>query len=232
MLYSFLADIVGLVHFAYVGFVVVGQLLILLGLGFGWRWIRDMRFRLLHLTMILIVALESLGHLMCPLTTWENNLRELAGQPVAGDSFVANLLNHVMFFNAIPYDHWIFKAGYVSFAAIVVMTFIIAPPCRRWRDATITRPTRGVLVPAILATLGGIFVYTALCMQNYKDSVDEKNEQAYQEALAEHAAEARPPVKEDRLPVYFLAFSGMNFLGMAMVCWALAPTKAASKKSD
>src|SRR5205807_9652304 len=109
MFYGFLADVIGLIHLGYVSFVVIGQLLILAGIGLRWHWIRNMRFRVLHLLMILIVALESLGELMCPLTTWEKNLRVLAGQPAGGDSFVADLLNRVMFFECVPFNHWIFK---------------------------------------------------------------------------------------------------------------------------
>ena len=78
MFYGFLADVIGFIHFGYVGFVVIGQLLILIGIALRWRWIRNLRFRLIHLFMILVVALESLGRIMCPLTTWENELRVLA----------------------------------------------------------------------------------------------------------------------------------------------------------
>jgi hypothetical protein len=38
MFYSFLADVVVALHVAYVGFVVVGLLLILLGLPLRWSW--------------------------------------------------------------------------------------------------------------------------------------------------------------------------------------------------
>ena len=224
MVYGFLADILGLIHFLYVSFVVVGQLLIVIGICLRWRWIRDLRFRVIHLAMILIVALESLGHLMCPLTTWENQLRVLAGQPEEGDSFVARLLNNVMFCNDIGYSHWIFKSSYVSFAAIVVMTFVIAPPRRRLHSSGVPPLRRGVLATALLGTVGFIFVNTALCMEDYKKSWDDWRENQYQEALTQGAdAKPIPPPKEDRLPVYFLAFSGFQFLGLTLLCWALRP---------
>ncbi|HWY85849.1 MAG TPA: DUF2784 domain-containing protein [Gemmataceae bacterium] len=225
MVYGFLADVLGFVHFAYVSFVVIGQLLIMIGICLRWRWIRDLRFRVIHLAMILIVALESLGHLMCPLTTWENQLRVLAGQPEEGDSFVANLLNNVMFFNDIGYDHWIFKSSYVSFSALVVMTFVIAPPRRRCRISTPPPVSRRVFTTALLGTVGFIFINTALCMEDYKKSWDDRRENQYQEAMhgAVDAVKPMPPIKEDRLPVYFLAFSGLHFLGLACLCWALRP---------
>jgi hypothetical protein len=44
------------IHVAYVSFVIVGELLILLGIVFKWRWIRNPWFRWGHL--ILIMASE------------------------------------------------------------------------------------------------------------------------------------------------------------------------------
>lgn len=226
MFYGFLADVLGLIHFGYVSFVVLGQLLILVGICLRWRWIRDMRFRLVHLAMILIVALESLGEVMCPLTVWENKLRLLAGQTVEGDSFVANLLNNIMFFNGLPYYHWIFKTAYVSFAALVAMSFVIAPPGRRYQDPAARNLKRGLAATALLATLGFIFMYTAWCMEDYKSAWDVWRENHYQQELAHVSADAvkpLPPPKEERMPVYFLAFSGIDLLGLALVCWACTP---------
>ena len=57
---------------------------------------------------------------------------------------VADLLNRVMFFDCVPYNHWIFKSAYVSFAALVVMTFVVAPP-RRARTHRAARPPRRAL---------------------------------------------------------------------------------------
>ena len=198
MLYGFLADVVGLVHLGYVSFVVIGQLLVLVGMFLRWRWIRNIWFRVIHLLMILIVALESLGEVMCPFTTWENQLRLLAGQTIVGDSFVANLLNNIMFI--IDPDHWVFKSGYVSFAAIVIMTFILAPPRRRNQGSASLDLDRGLLATTLLTTLGFIFLFTAWCMADYG-----KN-------------------RDDNL-AYFVTFTGMNFLGLALLSWSLKKDK-------
>src|SRR5262249_8554733 len=160
-----------------------------------WRWIRGMRFRVLHLAMIGEVALESLGGIMCPLTRWENGLRRLAGQPVEGDSFVANLLNHIMFFSEVPYDHWIYKTGYVSFAAIVLMCFLIAPP-RRKKFADDVTLNRGFVATVVLATTGFILVYTAICLDDYKQYKG-----------------------EDRSAALPVAVTGVNFFGLAILAW-------------
>ncbi len=230
MFYAFLADLLSAVHFGYVAFVVGGLLLILIGIGRRWGWIRNVWFRVVHLGMILIVALESLVGIMCPLTDWEKDLRQLAGQPLEGDSFVANLLGHIMWFNELPLNHWVFTAGYVSFAALVVMTFVIAPPRRRSQGPVSLGVDRGLFATALLGTAGFIFVYTALCMNQFKDILDRKAEARYREALVEigtNNGAADRPTKENRLPVYLLAFCGIDFVGLALLCWALRPEKGA-----
>jgi hypothetical protein len=127
-LYAILADVVVFVHLLYVGFVVLGQLLILGGLLFSWQWIRNLTFRVAHLVAILIVALESIGGVECPLTVWENRLRVLAGQKPSGDTFMGQLFHNLLFYDLPP---WCFTACYLTFALLVLATFLLAPPQRR-----------------------------------------------------------------------------------------------------
>jgi hypothetical protein len=135
MPYSFLADMVVAVHFAYVAFVVVGQLLIVLGVIFRWRWVRNPWFRTLHLLAIALVAAETVLHINCPLTDWEDGLRALAGQPIEEGSFIGRLLHSLFRFDDLDFDHWVFRAGYIGFAVLVLATFLLAPPRRRRRAA-------------------------------------------------------------------------------------------------
>jgi hypothetical protein len=96
--YAAAADAIVAFHTGYVGFVVVGQLLILLGVIFRWRWVRNPWFRVIHLACIAVVALEAMSHITCPLTTWERDLRDLAGQSV-NDSPIGWFFNSILFFN-------------------------------------------------------------------------------------------------------------------------------------
>ncbi|MCI0682380.1 MAG: DUF2784 family protein [Gemmataceae bacterium] len=75
MLYKLLADCVVAVHLAYVGFVVVAQVLILIGLLLRWQWVRNVRFRVIHLVMVEVVALEGWFGIICPMTEWDTQLR-------------------------------------------------------------------------------------------------------------------------------------------------------------
>ena len=125
LVYRILADCIVVVHFAYVAFVVVGLLLILLGVLLSWRWIRNFTFRLLHLAAIAYVVAESLLGVVCPLTTWERNLRSLAGQPTTQEDFLASWVHAVMFYQAEP---WVFTIAYIVVGLVVLATFALAPP--------------------------------------------------------------------------------------------------------
>ncbi len=134
--YRFLADLTVVVHFAYVAFVVLGLVLILLGLALKWQWVRNFWFRMVHFLMIGVVVAESLGGILCPLTTWENQLRAAAGDPKQPGSFVGRLVHDLMFFE-LP--AWAFTIIYCVFGAAVLLTLILAPPRRPGR---IWRPWR------------------------------------------------------------------------------------------
>src|SRR5437588_10496353 len=114
--YRLLADLIVAIHSAYVAFVFVGLLLILLGIARGWRWVRNWWFRVFHLAAITIVALEAVFNIACPLTTWEQRLRQMAGDQVSRGTFIGDLLHNLIFIDAPP---WAFPVAYVSFALVV-----------------------------------------------------------------------------------------------------------------
>jgi hypothetical protein len=118
-----LADVVLVVHFAFVAFVVGGLAAIWLGAALGWRWVRNRTFRLAHLAAICFVAAEALFGVMCPLTVWEDALRGRSSEM----GFIARWIRGVMFYE-LPM--WVFTLAYVAFAAIVALTFWLVPPGR------------------------------------------------------------------------------------------------------
>lgn len=127
MSYAFWADVVVAIHVAYVGFVLVGQLLIVAGVLFRWGWVRNFWFRLLHVLAICFVAFEAIFGIDCPLTIWEDELRHKAGQTVADGTFIGRFLHNILFYQAEP---WVFTTGYITFAFLVLLTFVLAPPRR------------------------------------------------------------------------------------------------------
>ena len=124
--YGLLADFVVSVHFLYVMFVLFGQITIIIGWIFKWEFIRNPYFRIIHFIAILIVAVQALTQIPCPLTVWENDLRRLAGQSVDVEiSFIGRLLRLFVFYD---FPKWFFTVLHVSFASLVLITLILVPP--------------------------------------------------------------------------------------------------------
>ena len=129
--YKILADAVVIVHAAYVGFVVFGFAVILIGVALGWRWIENPWFRGLHLAAIGVVALMALGGIVCPLTTLENYFREKGGEASYPGAFVGHWAHRLIFFQGPP---WVFTTCYVILALMVVGLLVLAPPRSRSED--------------------------------------------------------------------------------------------------
>lgn len=125
--YRLLADAVVVVHAAYVGFVIFGLLAILLGVLFRWQWVRNFWFRTIHLVMIGVVVAESLLGIVCPLTTWENQLRRMGGGEPRPDGFIAFWAHELIFLDA---PEWVFTLIYCLFGALVLATWFLARPRR------------------------------------------------------------------------------------------------------
>ena len=125
VIYDAIADLVVTIHIAYIAFVVFGFMAIVLGNTIGWSWVRNLYFRMVHLAAILMVCLEALTGVSCPLTTLENRLRVLGrGRPYSG-ALVGHLLDRLVFYN-IP--QWLFTMVYLLFGALVLLAFILVPP--------------------------------------------------------------------------------------------------------
>ncbi|HAH45344.1 DUF2784 domain-containing protein [Gimesia sp.] len=130
-LYRLTADFTVVLHFAFVMFVLLGQILITAGAFAGWDWIRNFKFRVIHLASILFVVLESVAGIVCPLTTLEKWLRKQAGQVSYQGDFIANWIHEVLFIDEGTVEPWVFTACYSLFGLIVLLTFYFAPPRRK-----------------------------------------------------------------------------------------------------
>jgi hypothetical protein len=130
-LYSYAADFIVLFHLCYVLFAVGGELLILLGGLFRWVWIRNLTFRIVHLLAVVVVAVEALIGVLCPLTDWEYRLRLRAGQGIEEEiPFMARLVRRLIFYD---FPAWVFTLAYILFALAVAASFFLFPPRRKPR---------------------------------------------------------------------------------------------------
>lgn len=120
--YRLLADVVLVVHFLFVVFVVLGFAAIVVGRYAKWTWIRNKGFRFAHLAAIGVVVLQACAGRHCPLTVWESHLRELAGGTSYSGSFIQHWLHKLLFFQAEP---WVFTLVYSAFGVLVLFVLVM-----------------------------------------------------------------------------------------------------------
>ena len=128
-IYSLLADLVLLVHFAFVAFVALGFLAIWVGYFCSWPFVRDLRFRVAHLLAMGVVLAESLTGFICPLTTWENQLRKHSGEAAGySGSFIQHWVGRILFHD---WSEQTFTFIYAGFFILMGITFWVVRPRRR-----------------------------------------------------------------------------------------------------
>jgi hypothetical protein len=93
-MYLFLADLVLVVHLAFVVFVLCGGLLTL-----TWRWIAW-----LHLPAALWGAIVEFTGWICPLTPLENWLRAQGGEATYAGDFIVRYLRSILYPDALTPD--------------------------------------------------------------------------------------------------------------------------------
>jgi hypothetical protein len=87
MLYRVAADLLVLIHFIFVLFVLAGGFL-----GVRWRWVP-----FIHLPCAVWGALIEFRGWICPLTPWENALRRLAGEAGYAGGFIEHYLIRILY---------------------------------------------------------------------------------------------------------------------------------------
>lgn len=130
--YGGLADAVLVSHMAFVGFVILGLVLVLVGGWCGWRWVRYPVWRGVHLAAIVFVVVQSWLGIECPLTTWEKALRRLAGVPAYDAGFIETWLSRLLYYRA---PAWVFITAYTTFGLLVVASWWWVRPRRPGRPA-------------------------------------------------------------------------------------------------
>lgn len=124
-MYQLLADILLVIHVFLITFVVLGFVLIVVGMVLRWSWVGNFWFRFMHLLTIGIVVAEAWCGKLCPLTTWESSLRELAGGVKYSGTFIQYWLQKLFFYDFAP---CVFTYIYTIFGALVLITWILKPP--------------------------------------------------------------------------------------------------------
>ena len=116
-----MADILALIHVAYIGFAVLGGLLVLRR-----RWVMA-----LHVPAAIWAALVDLAGWPCPLTKWENLALRRAGRPGYGGDFVAHYLFRAIYPEGLTRTMAIVLASFVIAVNVTIYAVVIARSARR-----------------------------------------------------------------------------------------------------
>ena len=127
LLYLLVADIILVVHFVFAAFVIFGLIFVLLGKVCSWAWVRNPWFRWGHLASISVVILESWLGMACPLTLWELNFREKAGEATYSGMFISHWIESVLYYQA---PEWVFTLCYTIFGILVIASWYWVRPRR------------------------------------------------------------------------------------------------------
>ena len=123
--YLIAADMMLFMHVLFVAFVIAGLVFVFVGKIASWPWGLNPWFRLLHLVAIAVVVLQSWLGVICPLTIWEMQLREKAGDAYYTGSFIAHWVEELLYYSAPP---WVFMVLYSLFGLLVLLSWFWVRP--------------------------------------------------------------------------------------------------------
>ncbi len=135
MIYKILADVIVVMHFAWILFMLLGFILTLCG--FFWkeffdRWL----FRILHLFGITYVSFLAIMGKYCPLTIWENSLRAKYDPTLTySGSYIVHYIEKLVYLDV---NLLVILIPTVFIAIFTVVVFMIKPPTKmrkifKWR---------------------------------------------------------------------------------------------------
>ncbi len=115
MTYRIAADLVLATHLVFIVFVVLGGLLAL-----RYRWVI-----FVHIPAAVWGAFVEISGRICPLTTWENQLRQSAGDSGYADSFVEHYLLPVIYPAGLTRNTQFWIAGVVIVVNVVIYGWLV-----------------------------------------------------------------------------------------------------------
>jgi len=121
MIWSFLADCLVVIHFAFTAFAIFGGFL-----SWRWRWVA-----LVHLPALAWGCWVEVSHSICPLTPLENHLRHLGGEAGYRGGFLAHYLHRILYPPGLTsHIQWILAAVLIAINVVAYAGFM-----RRWRSS-------------------------------------------------------------------------------------------------
>jgi hypothetical protein len=123
---SFLADLIVVIHLAFIAFAAVGGFLVR-----RWRWMAYV-----HLPALAWATYIGITGDLCPLTPLENHLRELAGATTYSEGFIEHYILPVLYPVGLTREtQWILAAVLGALNAVAYWPLIAGTGKWRWRNS-------------------------------------------------------------------------------------------------
>jgi hypothetical protein len=123
-----LASIVLYLHFAVIAFNMFWIIAIPMGAWLKWSFIRSFWWRVAHLALLGVVALQAVVGVLCFLTIWQTSLIRAAGGPSGERSLIDEWVTRAVFW---PLPMWVFVALYVAALVFAATLWWLVPPQRQ-----------------------------------------------------------------------------------------------------
>ena len=122
-----IADALLFVHFSLAAFITLGFFVIPIGYRFGWNCIKNRNLRLLHLSLMGFITVETIVGLTCPLTALENMFRDVD----YSSSFMSYWIAQILYWD-MPGQ--VFVIFYSLCLGWVLILWKVCPPIQKMSD--------------------------------------------------------------------------------------------------
>ena len=122
-----IADAFLLVHFSLAVFITLGFFIIPIGYKLGWNWIKNRNLRLLHLSLMSFITVETIVGLTCPLTVLENMFRDVD----YSSPFMSYWVTQILYWD-LPSQ--VFVTLYWICLGWVLILWKVCPPIQKMSD--------------------------------------------------------------------------------------------------
>ena len=122
-----IADALLLLHFSLAAFIILGFFIIPFGYQLGWNWIKNKNLRLLHLSLMGIITVETIVGFTCPLTVLENMFRDVD----YSSSFMSYWIAQILYWD-LPSQ--VFVIFYSLCLGWVLILWKVCPPIQKMTD--------------------------------------------------------------------------------------------------
>ena len=122
-----IADALLFVHFSLAAFITIGFFIIPIGYKLGWNWIKNRNLRLLHLSLMGVITVETIAGFNCPLTVLENMFRDVD----YSSSFMSYWIAQILYWDLPKQVFVILYSLCLGWASIL---WKICPPIQKMSD--------------------------------------------------------------------------------------------------